>query len=140
MHGVAQRYAHYFNKRGGRTGPLWEGRFRSCIVESSRYVLACYRYIELNPVRARMVGTPDAYRWSSASGNAGLQQDALLTPHSEYLALALPAYRRLLLESMDGRLLEQVREATNKRWGLGSARFREGIAALLARRAQPLPR
>src|SRR3954467_14556413 len=87
MHGVAQRYAHYFNKRAGRTGPLWEGRFRSCIVESARYVLACYRYIELNPVRAGMVAAACQHPWSSHAGNSGLKTDKLLTPHPEFWAL-----------------------------------------------------
>jgi len=61
----------YLMRRHGRTGTLWEGRFRSCVAESARYVLACYRYIELNPVRAGMAGHPAAYAWSSHAANSG---------------------------------------------------------------------
>src|SRR3954464_288959 len=81
---VGQRYVPYFNRRYSRTGTLWEGRFKSCLVDSPRYVLGCYRYIERNPVEARMVATPISYRWSSYAGNAGLADDQLLTPHVEY--------------------------------------------------------
>src|SRR2546428_8554742 len=77
-----------FNRRYGRTGTLWEGRFKSCLVDSARYVLGCHRYIERNPVEAGMVATPAAYTWSSHCGNIGLAHNKLLTPHVEYLALA----------------------------------------------------
>src|SRR3954463_6293578 len=91
MRKVGQRYVPYFNRRYSRTGTLWEGRFKSCLVESARYVLGCQRYIESNPVRASMVAHPGAYRWSSYGGNAGLADDALLTPNQEYAALGLSA-------------------------------------------------
>src|SRR5204863_2827599 len=95
MRKLGQRYVPYFNSRYGRTGTLWEGRFKSCLVDSARYVLACHRYIELNPVEAGMVAAPAAYPWSSHRGNIGLVDDKLLTSHSEYLALASdPAPRR----------------------------------------------
>jgi REP element-mobilizing transposase RayT len=72
MRDLGRCYVPYFNRRYGRTGTLWEGRFRSCVAESARYVLACYRYIELNPVRASMVSEPAAHRWSSHTGNIGM--------------------------------------------------------------------
>ena len=70
-----------------RTGTLWEGRFRSCLVEAETYFLACQRYVELNPVRAGMGPDPAAYPWSSFSANAGAQPDPVITPHPLYLAL-----------------------------------------------------
>src|SRR5688572_9638970 len=80
MRSLGQRYVQYFNRRYQRSGTLWEGRFRSCIVDTAPYVMACHRYIELNPVRAGMVSDPAGYRWSSHHGNAGRAPNKLLTP------------------------------------------------------------
>lgn len=113
MKGLAQRYAYYFNRKYVRTGPLWDGRFRSCLVDSARYVLACYRYVELNPVRAGIVSHPDAYRWSSYAVNAGSRTDPLIVRHPEVSALAMPAYIRLLGECLSNELATAIREATN---------------------------
>jgi len=118
MRKVGQRYVPYFNRRYGRTGTPWEGRFTSCVVESTRYVLACHRYIECNPVRAGMVAHARAYRWSSYAGNAGLAHDPLLAPHVDYLALGLDAgaaciaYRGLLDHALESSLIKAMREAT----------------------------
>ena len=87
MRNLGQRYVQYFNRRYGRTGTLWEGRFRSCIAESARYVLACYRYIELNPVRAGLTDHPGNYLWSSYRFNVDGLEDQLITAHPEYLGL-----------------------------------------------------
>lgn len=70
MQRLGRRYVAGFNRRHGRAGTLWEGRFKSSPVESDRHVLTCYRYIGLNPIRAAMVATPEAFRWSSHAGNA----------------------------------------------------------------------
>src|SRR5687768_17352940 len=83
MRNLGQRYVQYFNRRYERSGTLWEGRPRSCLVESARYVIACHRYIELNPVRAGMEQSAPAYRWSSHNGNAGQVDNKLLSPHPE---------------------------------------------------------
>ena len=118
MRELGQRYVPYFNRRHGRTGTLWEGRFRSCLVDSPRYVLGCYRYIERNPVEAGMAGTPASYRWSSYAGNSGLADDRLLTPHVEYSALALTpdarqsAYRGLFDLPDEAGLVKALRQAT----------------------------
>ena len=119
MYEVGQRYVPYFNRRHQRTGTLWEGRFRSCLVDSREYVLACYRYIELNPMRAAMVDSPSLYRWSSHRGNIGLRGDRLLTGHPEYLALADAAgsrhaiYRQFCADVESAQFLSAVRDATN---------------------------
>jgi putative transposase len=118
MRELGQRYVPYFNRRHRRTGTLWEGRFRSCLVDSTRYVLGCYRYIECNPVEARMVAGPASYRWSSFLGNSGLAQDPLLTPHVEYVALGQTidarhaAYRGLFDVAEDSALVKALRDAT----------------------------
>ena len=106
-HGVAttmkrlgQRYVQHVNRRYRRTGGLFEGRFRSSLIEADGYLLACQRYIELNPVRAAMVGTPGEYPWSSFRANALGGVDEIVTPHAVYSGLGpseearLSAYRR----------------------------------------------
>jgi len=134
MRDLGQRYVQYFNKHHGRTGTLWEGRFRSCIAESARYVLACYRYIELNPVRAGMVARPDGYRWSSYAANAGLGRSSLVSPHVEYLALAQDAesrqlaYRVTLGDGVEDSMLSSIREATNGGYPLGPESFKQRLA------------
>ena len=133
MRDLGQRYVPYFNSRHGRTGTLWEGRFRSCIAESGRYVLACYRYIELNPVRARMVGEPGAYPWSSYAVNSGARSDPSIARHGEFNALATHeaerhrAYRALFSEQLDEPLLNAIRDATNTGYPLASDAFKTGV-------------
>jgi putative transposase len=124
MRNLGQRYVQYFNRRYERSGTLWEGRFWSCLVDSASYVVGCYRYIERNPVRAGMVATPHAYRWSSYLGNGGLSPNQLLTPHAEYLALSddetarQAAYRTMLSEEDDPVFLAAIRDATNGGFGM----------------------
>ena len=138
MRSLGQRYVQYFNRRYARRGTLWEGRFRSCLVDSALYVIACHRYIELNPVRARMVTSPSAYKWSSYAGNAGDVPNRLLTPHAEYLALAsdpttrCTAYRDLLAVADEPAFLAAVRDATNG----GFALIGEQLKARLPQEAQ----
>ena len=88
MQQLGRKYVSCFNKKYTRTGPLWEGRFKSSVIDSSHYLLACYRYIELNPVRAGLVTAPEQYRWSSYQANAFGRPHELITPHIEYVALA----------------------------------------------------
>jgi putative transposase len=142
MRDLGQRYVQYFNRRYGRTGTLWEGRFRSCIAESARYVLACYRYIELNPVRAGMVQQPSQYAWSSYAANSGLRTDSLIKPHAEYLALGAEAstthaaYQDLFRDGVDLALLESIRDATNGGYPLGTDEFKSRLADASGRRVE----
>lgn len=124
MRDLGQRYVQYFNRRHGRTGTLWEGRYRSCLVDSAHYVLGCHRYIEMNPVRACMVATPADYRWSSFHANSGGMQSTMLAPHAEYGALALheearyDAYRGLFAAPEDPALVAAIRDATDGGYAL----------------------
>ena len=148
MRDLGRSYVLYFNRRHDRRGTLWEGRFRSCIAESSQYVMACYRYIELNPVRAGMVGEPGSYAWSSHAANVGLRPDPLLEPHCEYLALAnvaspQAAYRGLFKQSLDEGMVRAIREATNGGYPLASDAFiasRLAPLGLRTQRGKPGPR
>ena len=112
MKGLAQRYSYYFNHEYGRTGPLWEGRFRSCVIDDSRYALACHRYIEANPVRARMVRHPADYRWSSYPANAGLATAGLVSVHSEVAAIGNAAYADLAVQELEDGVIAELREAS----------------------------
>jgi putative transposase len=147
LQSVGRRYVQYFNANHRRTGTLWEGRYRSTVVDAESYLLTCMRYIELNPVRAKgMVDRPADYPWSSYGGNALGAADALLTPHELYLRLGRSAnarqssYRQLFRAQLAIADVELIRESTNKAWGLGSDQFRTRIEGLAGRRATPLPK
>ena len=94
MQALGARYVGHVNRAYGRTGTLWDGRFRSSVLDSDRYFVACSRYIELNPVRAGLVSDPGDYRWSSFRANALGETDAVLTPHPLYLGLGATAAAR----------------------------------------------
>jgi putative transposase len=140
MKHLGQRYVQYINRTYRRTGTLWEGRFRSCLTQTEDYVLACYRYMELNPVRAGMVMKPQDYRWSSYHANGLGKPNALLTPHTEYLAIARDdakrreAYRALFRAHVDEALTDEIRGATNGNFALGGKKFQAQIARALGRR------
>ncbi len=140
MKHLGQHYVQYVNRTYRRTGTLWEGRFRSCLTESEDYVLACHRYIELNPVRAGMVLRPQDYRWSSYHANGLGSANALITPHEEYRRLgkqdAEPreAYRALFRAHVDEALTDEICDATNGNFVPGGRRFQDQIADTLGRR------
>jgi len=143
---LGRYYVQYFNYTYRRSGTLWEGRYKASLIDSDTYALTCYRYIELNPVRANMVAHPAEYPWSSYRGNALGENDALLMPHPLFLALGgsadarQAAYRALFEAAFDEKTLEEVRSSLNKAWVLGSELFKSRIAAQLNRRASPLPK
>ncbi len=146
MQALGRRYVRHFNRTYRRTGTLWEGRYRATAIDSEAYLLACQRYIELNPVRAGMVADAAGYRWSSHAANAGGAGDALIRPHPLYLALGAiaaarqAAYRALFDTALDDDFIAELRAATKAGWALGSTRFKRQIAAALGRRVTPLPR
>jgi putative transposase len=127
--GVGRHYVQYVNRSYRRTGTLWDSRYKSSSIQAETYLLACQRYIELNPVRAGMVEDPAYYRWSSYRANALGQKDARVTPHSIYLALGAgdkarqKAYRALFGPQMDKAAVEDIRLALNQNQPLGDERF-----------------
>ena len=140
MKHLGQRYVQYINRSYRRSGTLWEGRFKSCLAQDETYVLTCHRYIELNPVRAKMVEHPSEYRWSSYRANGEGRTNPLLTPHPEYRRLGTSdperqaAYRALFLAHLDPEAVENIRNATNGNYALGDSRFQQEIAHMLKRR------
>lgn len=144
MQMLGRYYVQYFNYTYKRSGTLWEGRYKASLIDSDAYALLCYRYIELNPVRANMVQHPSEYPWSSYRANALGQYDALVTPQTMYYALGQDEttrqtqYCSLFTGQIDKICLTQMREATNKAWVLGSEHFKQKIADQLNRRSDKL--
>ncbi|MFT2112059.1 transposase [Marinomonas sp. 2405UD68-3] len=140
MQSLGRMYVAYFNRRYKRTGTLWEGRFKSCLVQEETYLLQVSRYIELNPVRASMVDDPADYFWSSYQCNALGKKSELLTPHPIYTRLGgnekerQASYRSLFASQIEDKLLEDIRQATNKGLALGNEHFLADIEALTGRR------
>ena len=143
MQMLGRYYVQYFNHRYERTGTLWEGRYKATLIDSENYLLTCMRYIELNPVRAKMASHPSEYPWSSYSFNAQGMADALVTPHAEYLRLGKSdaerqkAYRELFEYPISENTLDEIRKATNKAWVLGGSRFKQRMRKQLNRRIEP---
>lgn len=139
MHTFARNYTVPFNRRHGRTGTLWEGRYKACLVDSDGYFLACSRYIELNPVRAWIAPEPAEYPWSSHRANACGKLDPLLRPHACYLALGADdssraaAYRRLFDRALPALVVTDIRNYLQQEKALGSDRFRAWVEARTGR-------
>ncbi|HEX7080856.1 MAG TPA: transposase [Gammaproteobacteria bacterium] len=136
---VAGIYSRRINARYGRTGSLWEGRFKSSPIDSDRYCLACYRYIELNPVRAGITKRPDDYRWSSYRVNSTGAPSVLITPHPTYDSLGITPrgraerYRGLVQDALPESLLQDLRESVRKGLPTGSDDFRRQVETALKR-------
>jgi putative transposase len=133
MQAVGRRYVGSFNARYRRTGTLWEGRFKAALVDTDRYLLTCYRYIELNLVRAHMTNSPADYRWSSYRHNASGQLTPMITPHEQYTVLGTTpgarqaAYRALIDEQFEEKHLDELRQHTQQQRAWGSERFQQQI-------------
>ena len=151
MQSVGRRYAHYFNRAYHRSGSLWEGRYKSSLVDTDHYLLCCYRYIELNPVRAGMVKQPEDYAYSSYHANALGKTDSMVTPHDVFLkflagggevsesekadsdtlaADARRVYRELCKDMLDRKTLADIRRGTEKGLGIGQAKFLLKVSGL----------
>lgn len=143
MQSLGRRYVRYINEGYKRTGTLWEGRYKACPVDSEAYLLDCYRYIELNPLRAAMVTNPADYAWSSFRCNALGLPDPLIRAHASYLALSSSEplrreiYGRFVMEQIESDELDLIRSHLQRQHAYGSNRFRAAIEAQLGRIAGP---
>lgn len=146
MQAVGRRYVQRFNALRGRTGTLFDGRFKASLVQTERYLLCCYRYIELNPVRAGLAADPRDYRWSSYRGNALGEPDALLTPHPCFADLAVTpdqrarAYRAFVAEGITDDERDAIRSHVKQGRVLGSKDFQEQVARRTGLRTRLAPR
>jgi putative transposase len=140
MQSLGRRYAQYLNCVYRRSGSVWEGRFKASLIQAEDSLLICYRYIELNPVRADMVRDPGEYRWSSYRWHGLGVSNELITDHPLYTGLAVDeserraGYRALFRAHLDDEALDEIRKASNRSLPLGSDRFREQVEAALGRR------
>ena len=129
MQAVGRSYVRYFNQRHARSGTLWEGRYRSTLIETERYLLACMVYIDLNPVRAGMVAQPGAWQWSSHVHYLGQRIDKLVTPHALYWALGNTpfareaAYAGLVQAGIGSGDQAALTDAALSGWALGDTEF-----------------
>ncbi|RQO83843.1 transposase [Acidovorax sp. FJL06] len=140
MQAVGRRYVQYFNRRHVRTGTLWEGRYRSTVLQAERYLLPCMVYLDLNPVRAGLVANAADYPWSSHAHWRGVRNDRLLTPHALYWALGNTPFAReaayaALVQAGIGSLEQTALTASAlSGWALGDAEFIEGLQKQTPRR------
>ena len=143
---LGRRYVQYINRSYRRTGTLWDSRYKSSLIQAEPYLLACQRYIELNPVRAAMVEDPAYYRWSSYRANALGQTDALVTPHALTRSLGQndkarqTAYRALFRAQLDRAAIDDIRLALNQNQPLGNERFYAKIEKMTGVRREAKPR
>jgi len=142
MQDIGRKYVRYFNTANERSGTLWEGRFKSSLVDSENHLLNCYRYIELNPVRASMVNDPDEYTWSSYQCNGLGHQSDLIGFHPLYLALGateqerLLVYRELCDQPLAEDIIADIRKSINQGLVLGSKSFKDKVESVLRARAR----
>ena len=136
MQDIGRLYVGYFNYTYARSGTLFEGRFRSSLVQAQDYLLTCLHYIELNPVRAGMVKDPGDYRWSSYTAHGFGRDIAMWTPHSLYLSLGddgisrQKKYRELMRENLNAEVIAKIRHCANTGLVLGTEKFRSQVQKL----------
>ena len=146
MRDAGSRFVVLTNRRHGRTGTLFEGRYHASPIDTDAYLLTCMRYVEENPVRAGMVAAPAEYRWSSHRENVSGRPHGLLTPHAIYAGLSPEparrgaAYRALFHRALARHELDAIRAATHKNRALGSPAFCERLGQRLERDVAPRPR
>ena len=140
MQAVGRRYVRHFNDRYQRTGTLWEGRYRSTLIQTERYLLACMVYMDLNPVRAGMVADPKNHPWSSHRHHIGQTQDRRITPHPLYWSLGNTpfareaAYTEMVRAGLSAEQQGAITDATLHGWALGDAAFAAELQKRTVRR------
>jgi putative transposase len=145
MQAVGRSYVRYFNDSQGRSGTMWEGRYKSTLIQTDRYLLACMAYIDLNPVRAGLVEQAAAYPWSSYGHYIGRVLDRLVTPHPLYWALGNTpfareaAYAELVRAGLSAQLLSELTQSVLSGWALGETVFVAELQKMTHRRVAKVP-
>ena len=140
MQSIGRRYVRYFNQRHGRSGTLWEGRYRNTVIEAERYLLPVMAYLDLNPVRDGLCPDPADFRWSSHGHYIGLRSDRLVTPHPLYWALGNTpfardeAYAALVREGISHKEQMAITDSALNGWALGDADFLASLQQFTLRR------
>ena len=140
MQAVGRSYVRYFNDLQARTGSLWEGRYRSTLIQTDRYLLACMAYIDLNPVRAGIVGGAADYPWSSHGLYVGTRSDKLITPHALFWDLANTpfgreaAYAEMVQAGVTADQQSALTRSALAGWALGEPHFVDDLQKRTERR------
>jgi putative transposase len=140
MQAVGRSYVRYFNSMHQRSGTLWEGRYRSTLIQTERYLMACMVYIDLNPVRAGLVGRPEDYPWSGFGIYTGLRMDKLITPHAQYWDLGNTpfaremAYADMVRAGINAGQQQVLTDSAMGGWALGDANFLATLGTRTPRR------
>lgn len=147
LQSLGRSYVRYYNRASGRSGTLWEGRYRSTILQAEKYLLPCMVYMDLNPVRNGPVvpgGQAADYPWSSHLHYIGRRSDRIVTPHALYWGLGNTPFAReahygeLIQAGVGTSLLATLTDATRKGWALGDADFLADLQKLSGRRLSKL--
>ena len=143
MQWIGRFYVPFFNRKYERTGTLWQGRFKTSIIDSERYFLICSRYIEMNPVRVGLVPQPSVYRWSSYAHHVGDRPDGLIADHPLYWAMGNTpfereaAYKQFMAQPIVQAEVDELNQAVLKGWALGSDAFKKQLEKQSRRRVGP---
>jgi len=143
MQWVGRHYVPYFNRKYGRVGTLWQGRFKAAVIDAASYFITCCRYIEQNPVRAGIVVDPIDYPWSSYAHHIGAKPNPLITDHPLYWALGNTpfereiGYKNLAEQALTPNELRELKDSVDKGWVLGSEQFKVGLEKQLNRQVRP---
>lgn len=146
MQKVGRLYVPWFNNKHGRSGTLFQGRFRTSVIDPDAYFLACIRYIELNPLRNQLAFDPLDYPWSSYAHHAGVRPDPLITDHAKYWELGNTPFQReaafieLAQQGMSGLELDTINAAVLKGAPLGSHAFKVALEHRTKRQILPAKR
>lgn len=146
MQWVGRYYVPYFNRKYGRSGTLWQARFKAAVIEAERYLMPCCLYVEQDPVRAGMVADAADYPWSSYAHHAGVKTDPLIVDHPLYWALGNTpfareaVYRKALEKPLGKDDMQAIEQCALKGWALGSAQFKAALEKGGARRTSPAQR
>jgi putative transposase len=141
MQALGKRYAQSFNHFHKRTGTLWEGRYKSTLIQDDKYLLTCMVYIDLNPVRAGMVAQPSDFQWSSHKAYIGQQTIPFITPHPLMWTLGNTpfaretTYAKLVASGLTAQHQTELTESAFKGWALGDEHFMTKLQVLTPRRA-----
>ena len=146
MQRVGRYYVPWYNAKYSRTGSLFQGRFKTSLIEAERYFMACSRFIESNPVRSQLVAEPREYRWSSYAHHAGIRPESVITDHRLYWALGNTPFQReaayieLSRPALGQAEMATVEAAVLKGWPLGSEQFKSEIQHRAKRQVLPAKR
>lgn len=146
MQWIGRYYVPYFNQKYGRSGTLWQGRYKTSLIDADKYFMSCSRYIEFHPVRAGLAGDAASYPWSSYAHHAGLKPDSLITDHAQYWALGNTPFQReaayisLTEQALTPAEIEVINKAVLKGWPLGSDKFKTELQNKVKRQVLPAKR